>query len=96
MAGIACQTGVTRFIDTCNPGDATALSLAPLFGSDLLPAEPVVPSLVQPADPSFLISTERAAILKGRGFEVRSVAAAGHTIHRDDFDGFTSSPQGWI
>ncbi|MBT2456219.1 alpha/beta fold hydrolase [Streptomyces sp. ISL-86] len=76
--------------------EATALSLAPLVGSDLLPAAPVVPSLVQLADPSFLISLERAAILKGRGFEVRSVAGAGHTIHRDDFDGFMASLEGWV
>ncbi|MCX4529484.1 alpha/beta hydrolase [Streptomyces sp. NBC_01551] len=76
--------------------EATALSLTPLLGADLLPAAPVVPSLVQLADPSFLISPERAEILKSRGFEVRSVAGAGHTIHRDDFDGFMASLEGWI
>ncbi|MEV8530430.1 alpha/beta hydrolase [Streptomyces sp. NPDC051211] len=76
--------------------EATALSLAPLFGTDLLPTAPVVPSLVQLADPSFLISEDRAAILKDRGFEVRSVAGAGHTIHRDDFEGFMASLEGWI
>ncbi|MCY0921082.1 MULTISPECIES: hypothetical protein [unclassified Streptomyces] len=67
--------------------EATALCLAPLFGTDLLPAAPVVPSLVQLADPSFLISSERSLLLKERGFEVRSVAGAGHTIHRDDSRG---------
>ncbi|MFF4319577.1 alpha/beta fold hydrolase [Streptomyces sp. NPDC001568] len=76
--------------------EATALSLAPLQGRDLLPAAPVVPSLVQLADPSFLISEERAARLTERGFEVRSVAGAGHTIHRDDFEGFMASLEGWI
>ncbi|AWZ09833.1 MULTISPECIES: alpha/beta fold hydrolase [unclassified Streptomyces] len=76
--------------------EATALSLAPLMGADLLPAAPVVPSLVQLADPSFLISQERAAVLEARGFEVRSVPGAGHTIHRDDFDGFMASLEGWI
>ncbi len=76
--------------------EATALGLAPLFGADLLPAAPVVPSLVQLADPSTLISPERATVLKGRGFEVRSVAGAGHTIHRDDFDGFMASLEGWL
>ncbi|MFD8979889.1 alpha/beta fold hydrolase [Streptomyces sp. NPDC059564] len=76
--------------------EATALSLAPLTGRDLLPAAPVVPSLVQLADPSFLISPERAALLRERGFEVRSVAGAGHTIHRDDFDGFMASLEGWV
>ncbi|MFG2712243.1 alpha/beta fold hydrolase [Streptomyces goshikiensis] len=76
--------------------EATALSLAPLLGADLLPAAPVVPSLVQLADPSFLISRERAEVLISRGFEVRSVSGAGHTIHRDDFDGFMASLEGWI
>lgn len=76
--------------------EATALGLGPLMGADLMPAAPVVPSLVQLADPSTLISEERAAILKSRGFEVRSVAGAGHTIHRDDFDGFMASLEGWI
>lgn len=56
----------------------------------------MVPSLVQLADPSFLISPERSLLLTERGFEVRSVAGAGHTIHRDDFEGFMSSLEGWI
>ncbi|MFG2985762.1 alpha/beta fold hydrolase [Streptomyces sp. NPDC048258] len=76
--------------------EATALSLGPLMGSDLMPAAPAVPSLVQLADPSTLITEERAQILKSRGFEVRSVSGAGHTIHRDDFDGFMASLKGWI
>ncbi|MDJ0379842.1 alpha/beta hydrolase [Streptomyces sp. G-G2] len=76
--------------------EATALSLGPLTGTDLLPAAPVVPSLVQLADPSFLIDGDRAAVLASRGFEVRSVAGAGHTIHRDDFEGFMTSLEGWI
>ncbi|MFJ9338646.1 alpha/beta fold hydrolase [Streptomyces sp. NPDC101733] len=75
--------------------EATATAFGPL-ARDLLPAAPAVPSLVQLADPSFLISPERAALLKERGFEVRSVAGAGHTIHRDDFDGFMASLAGWI
>ncbi|MFB7464819.1 alpha/beta fold hydrolase [Streptomyces sp. NPDC056224] len=76
--------------------EATALSLGPLVGADLMPAAPVVPSLVQLADPSVLISPERAEVLTSRGFEVRSVSGAGHTIHRDDFDGFMTSLEGWI
>ncbi|MFD7100943.1 alpha/beta fold hydrolase [Streptomyces xanthophaeus] len=76
--------------------EATALGLRPLLGSDLMPAAPVVPSLVQLADPSMLIDAERAALLKRRGFEVRPVPGAGHTIHRDDFDGFMASLEGWI
>ncbi|MFJ6053981.1 alpha/beta fold hydrolase [Streptomyces sp. NPDC092307] len=76
--------------------ERTALSLAPLVGADLMPPAPVVPSLVQLADPSTLITRERAQLLKSRGFEVRSVAGAGHTIHRDDFDGFMASLEGWL
>ncbi|WP_327265659.1 alpha/beta hydrolase [Streptomyces sp. NBC_01232] len=76
--------------------EGTALSLAPLAGADLMPQAPVVPSLVQVADPSTLITPERAQLLKSRGFEVRSVAGAGHTIHRDDFDGFMASLDGWL
>ncbi|MER7827301.1 alpha/beta hydrolase [Streptomyces sp. NPDC096097] len=76
--------------------ERTALSLAPLVGADLMPPAPVVPSLVQLADPSTLITQERAQLLKGRGFEVCSVAGAGHTIHRDDFDGFMASLEGWL
>ncbi|MEU3791621.1 alpha/beta fold hydrolase [Streptomyces fructofermentans] len=66
----------------------------PLFG--FLPTQPVVPSLVQLADPSFLIGAEDAAHLRRNHFEVRTVAKAGHTIHRDDFDGFMRSLEGWI
>ncbi len=76
--------------------ERTALSLAPLVGADLMPPAPVVPSLVQLADPSALIDEERTQLLKSRGFEVRSVAGAGHTIHRDDFDGFMASLEGWL
>ncbi|MER6255207.1 alpha/beta fold hydrolase [Streptomyces sp. NPDC001584] len=76
--------------------ERTALSLAPLVGADLMPPAPVVPSLVQLADPSVLIDEERTRLLKSRGFEVRSVPGAGHTIHRDDFDGFMASLEGWL
>ncbi|MFJ5547873.1 alpha/beta fold hydrolase [Streptomyces sp. NPDC093225] len=76
--------------------EGTALSLTALLGTDLLPAGPVVPSLVQLADPSFLVDGARAALLAERGFEVRTVAGAGHTVHRDDFDGFMASLEGWL
>ncbi|OLT36292.1 hydrolase [Actinomadura sp. CNU-125] len=61
-----------------------------------VPARPLVPSLVQVADPSFLVSAELAAALRERGFEVRTVPGTGHCIHRDDLDGFTASLDGWI
>ncbi|MEU7282155.1 alpha/beta hydrolase [Streptomyces sp. NPDC045431] len=76
--------------------EATAYGLEAVAGTDLLPARPVVPSLVTLADPSMLVSAERAALLVERGFEVRTVAGAGHTIHRDDFDAFMAALDGWI
>ncbi|MFI5806198.1 alpha/beta fold hydrolase [Streptomyces sp. NPDC051561] len=76
--------------------ETSALGLSPLAGQDLLPQKPVVPSLVQLADPSMLINEERAALLRERGFEVRTVKGAGHTIQRDDLDGFMASLDGWI
>lgn len=75
--------------------EATAYGLEPVAGADLLPPAPVVPSLVTLADPSRLISPERAALLRERGFEVRPVKGAGHTIHRDDFDAFMAALDGW-
>ncbi|MER0449557.1 alpha/beta hydrolase [Streptomyces sp. Edi4] len=74
----------------------TAHGLAPMFGADLAPAEAVVPSLVQFADASFLYEADEVARLRARGFEVRTVKGAGHTIHRDDFAGFMASLDGWI
>lgn len=76
--------------------EATAYGLEPVAGTDLLPPAPVVPSLVTLADPSQLVSPERAALLRGRGFEVRTVEGAGHTIHRDDFDAFMAALEGWV
>ncbi|WP_037605124.1 alpha/beta fold hydrolase [Streptacidiphilus rugosus] len=75
---------------------ATALALSSLTEAAVLPQKPVVPSLVQVADPSFLLSAEDKETLRGRGFEVRTVEGAGHTIHRDDFAGFMASLDGWI
>lgn len=65
-------------------------------GRELWPAKPVVPSLVMLADPSALVSPENAWMLKERGFDVRTVVGAGHTVHRDDFDGFMAALEGWI
>lgn len=77
-----------------DPDTAYFLGGRPVLG--FLPTQPVVPSLVQPADPSFLIGAEDAAHLRRNHFEVRTVTGAGRTIHRDDFDGFMRSLDGWI
>lgn len=66
------------------------------FAPDYLPAAPTRPSLVQLADPSLTIDADTAAELARRGYEVRTVAGAGHCIHRDDPKGFLASLEGWI
>ncbi|MFI0709252.1 alpha/beta fold hydrolase [Streptomyces inhibens] len=75
-------------------GTARALSAERL--QDRTPEKPVVPSLVQIAGEGFLFSGHEAAELTTRGFEVRTVHGAGHTIHRDDFDGFLKGLDGWV
>ncbi|MEV3854888.1 alpha/beta fold hydrolase [Streptomyces sp. NPDC050095] len=74
----------------------SALAVAGEQAVDRTPARPVVPSLVQAAGPSFLVSEEMKEELVRRGFEVRTVQGAGHTIHRDDFAGFMKSLEGWL
>ncbi len=75
---------------------AVAGSLSDLAGRSFLPESPVVPSLVQLADPSFVVPPDAAAELRRRGFEVVTVAGTGHCIHRDDPGAFLSSLDGWI
>ncbi|MFG3259587.1 alpha/beta fold hydrolase [Streptomyces sp. NPDC048172] len=67
-----------------------------LEDTDLLPGRAVVPSLTLLADPSDLVGPERAALLAGRGFEVRTVPGTGHVMHRDDLKGFLTALDGWI
>ncbi|MFC8075013.1 alpha/beta fold hydrolase [Streptomyces sp. NPDC057307] len=76
--------------------EGTAYGIAPAFGADLRPDRPVVPSLVTIADPSPMVSPADSVELRSRGFEVRTVEGAGHTAHRDDFDAFMASLEGWI
>ncbi|MBG0827839.1 alpha/beta fold hydrolase [Planomonospora sp. ID67723] len=73
----------------------TALALGPFCGLDFTP-EPVVPSMVQLADPSFLVPPDFATELKERGFEVRTVTGAGHTVHRHLYDDFMASIDDWL
>ncbi|MGW7428057.1 alpha/beta fold hydrolase [Streptomyces sp. NPDC054861] len=76
--------------------ERTAHGLVDFAGRDAWPLRPAVPSLITLADPSGLVSPGNARLLKERGFEVRTVAGAGHTIHRDDFEGFMTALEGWI
>ncbi|MGW5114512.1 alpha/beta fold hydrolase [Streptomyces noursei] len=74
----------------------TALALSGGHLQDRTPERPLVPSLVQIAGEGFLFTREAGKELSRRGFEVRTVRGAGHTIHRDDFDGFLAGLEGWI
>ncbi|WP_435972862.1 alpha/beta fold hydrolase [Streptomyces sp. Qhu_M48] len=76
--------------------ERSAYGLLEFVGADLWPARATVPSLVTLADPSTLVPPDAARMLEERGFTVRTVARSGHTIHRDDFDGFISALEGWI
>ena len=75
---------------------ATAVALLDGGAWDFTPERPVVPSLVQLADPSDLVPPDRAESLRRAGFEVRVVPGAGHSIHRDDYEGFLAGLDGWI
>ncbi|MGW1377597.1 alpha/beta fold hydrolase [Streptomyces sp. NPDC002446] len=74
----------------------TALALSDQRLQDWTPEKPVVPSLVQIAGEGFFFPEGTAAALTDRGFEVRTVRGAGHTIHRDDFEGFLAGLEGWV
>lgn len=74
----------------------TALYLSTAADTVRLPESAIVPSLVVLADNSFLIGAQDAEALRRRGFEVRTVPGAGHTVHRDDFEGFTNALEEWI
>jgi pimeloyl-ACP methyl ester carboxylesterase len=75
--------------------DVKVLDGVGLFADLDIPA-PKVPSLVQAADPSFLISPEYGDQLRALGYEVRFVPNTGHCIFRDDLAGFMASLDGWI
>ncbi|ANW21753.1 alpha/beta fold hydrolase [Streptomyces clavuligerus] len=91
------ETDVETELETLALWDtATAAGLGEVVGRDLMPERAVVPSLVPLADPSQLVPAERAELLRRRGFEVRTVPGTGHTIHRDDHDGFLAALDGWI
>jgi pimeloyl-ACP methyl ester carboxylesterase len=70
--------------------DVKVLDEVAAFGDLDVPA-PKIPSLVQAADPSFLISPEYGGQLRGLGYEVRFVPNTGHCIFRDDLAGFMTS-----
>ena len=62
----------------------------------LLPAAAPVPSLVVRADGSERVGDADAAHLRRAGFTVRTVAAAGHSVFRDDLEGFLAALDGFV
>ena len=72
---------------------AVSLSLGP--ARDFTPTIEV-PSLMILAEPSMYVSPEAAEQLKAQGFEVRSVAGAGHSVWYGFFDGFMAALEGWV
>ena len=61
-----------------------------------LPAAAPVPSLVVRADGSDCVGDEDAEHLRRAGFTVRTVAAAGHSVFRDDLEGFLAALDGFV
>jgi pimeloyl-ACP methyl ester carboxylesterase len=80
-----------RCLELWDPGTLTVLEQPPG-----LPASASVPSLVLLADPSERVPPGQQELLRTRGFELRTVAGAGHFIHRDDFPAFMAALSGWI
>ena len=80
-------------LERWDPGTLAALEGG---GWDHTPDRAVVPSLLQLADPSELVTPDRAERLRRAGFEVRVVPGAGHSIHRDDYEGFLAGLEGWL
>ncbi|MFI6108671.1 alpha/beta fold hydrolase [Streptomyces sp. NPDC051310] len=84
-------TAERHALATWDPASVTALQHLPG-----LPGAPAVPSLVVLAGPSERIPPAEATTLSRRGWRVRTVDGAGHTVHRDDPAGFLRAPRGWL
>ena len=87
---VARLAAMARFDPRCIDG------LLPGGGHDHMPTSQSRPSLVMLADPSDLVSPSDAASLMAAGFDVRSVAGSGHSIFRDDLDGFLACLDDWL
>ena len=74
---------------------AVALELSCAKKSPSQPCSAEIPSLVIRAGPSRFVSSARAAELQSLGFEVRSVAGAGHSIWYSHFKEFMTALDGW-
>ena len=82
-----------RATELFDPATAVAWRVS-LGGMDLTPG-PRCRSLMIRADPSQCVSPQLAGQLQERGFTVRSVAGAGHSVWYGHFDEFLSALDGW-
>lgn len=69
---------------------------AEVCGDDHYPKAPEVPTLAVLAREGSPIGPEGGAVLRERGFTVRTVEGAGHCVHRDDLPGLVTALDGWI
>jgi pimeloyl-ACP methyl ester carboxylesterase len=84
-------TSEQRALVTWDPASVDALRQLPG-----LPDSPAGPSLVLLADPSERIPPAEASTLRRRGWHLRTVDGAGHTVHHDDPAGFLRALRGWL
>jgi pimeloyl-ACP methyl ester carboxylesterase len=90
-ADIAARVGsMSRFDPACIEG------LLPGGGHDHAPRSPATRSLVMLADPSELVPPADAAALRRAGFDVMAVPRSGHSIFRDDLQGFLAALDAWL
>lgn len=83
-------------VETFRAFDPTVVSMLTSPGILRAPGAMAVPSLIVLADGSQLVKPELADRMRAAGFEVRVVPGTGHTVNRDDFEGFMRALDGWI
>jgi len=81
---------LARFDTLCIDG------LLPGGGHDRAPRSRSIPSLLMLADPSDLVPDRDAAELEALGFDVVKVPGSGHSIFRDDLEGFLAALDAWL
>lgn len=87
---VARVASMARFDQPCIDG------LLPGGGHDHMPTDRSTPSLVMLADPSDVVPPSDAELLRAAGFDVEYVAGSGHSIFRDDLEGFLACLDDWL
>jgi pimeloyl-ACP methyl ester carboxylesterase len=81
---------MSRFDARCIDGFCTGA------GHDYVPRSLSTRSLIVLADPSELVPPNDAASLEKAGFDVAVVPGSGHSIFRDDLQGFLNTLDAWL